>query len=284
MTDTVTSPGDAGQGGDGGANAAVDALNTPTASGWIDYTKIEDTELRSWAQNKNFADPVTAMKSHRELEKLVGTDRLSLPEQGKDLSEWSGWDKLGVPKDAKGYVEAVKLPQLPEGMQIDDGLLSKAMEVAAAKRIPPQHLQEMVNIFAETRISEFNAGREIDAADRKAVDQLYQEWGTQKDQNLEYARRAAKQLGFDDAMIAESSQLQGSANFIKNLANVGRKMSDGGLINGGSSAMSAEQAQAEMNAMKADAEIVQALMDSSHPRHAVEKARWTRLSGLSVPS
>lgn len=284
MTDAVTPPADGGQGGEAGANAAVEALNGANgANGWIDYGSIEDPELRSWAENKNFPDAVTALKSSKELEKLVGSDRLGLPEEGKELSEWSGWDKLGVPKEAKEYADKIKLPEnLPEGMEIDEGLLGKAMEIAAEKRIPAQHLQEMVNLFAETQAEQFKAAMEVDASDRQGVEQLYEQWGTQKDANLEQARRAAKALGFDDDLIGEASQFQGSAKLMKTLAEVGKKMSDGGLITGGKAAMSAEQAQAEMDAMKSNPEVAQAIMDPSNPRHGVEKARWEKLSALTV--
>lgn len=284
MTDVVTPPSDGGQGGDQNApSAAVAALNNPGGDNWIDYNTIDDTELRSWAENKNFADPVTALKSYREVEKMVGSERLGLPEEGKDLSEWSGWDKLGVPKEAKEYADKIKLPDnLPEGMEIDDALMGKAMEIAAAKRIPAPHLQDMVNLFAETRAAEFRAAKEADASDRASVEKLYDEWGTQKDTNLELARRAAKELGFDDDLISEGSLLQGSAKLIKTLSQVGKKMSDGGLVTGGKPAMTVEQAQAEMDAMKANPEIAQAVMDSSHPRHSAEKARWEKLSALTI--
>jgi hypothetical protein len=261
----------------------VDALSGAGGDTWIDYGSIEDPDLRSWAENKNFPDAQTALKSSRELEKLVGNDRLGLPEEGQDLSEWSGWDKLGVPKEAKEYADKIKLPEnLPDGMQIDEGLLGKAMEIAAEKRIPAQHLQEMVNLFAETQAEQFKAAMEVDATDRQGVDQLYEQWGTQKDANLERARRAAKELEFDDDLIGEASQFQGSAKLMKTLANIGKKMSDGGLITGGKAAMSAEQAQAEMDAMKSNPEVAQAIMDPSHARHGVEKARWEKLSALTV--
>lgn len=283
MTDTTNASGDAGE-GEGETNAAVSALATGDTPAW--YGEIADPELKTWAENKKFADPVTALKSQRELEKLIGSkaDSIGLPEEGKDLSEWQGWDKLGVPKEAKAYVEAVKMPELPEGMQMDQALVEKAFEIGAAKRIPPAHMQEMVNLFAETQTAQFNAAKEIDAADRKAVDDMYTEWGAAKPENLELAKRAAKELGFDDDLIGEASETQGSAKFIAKMLEVGKRLSEGGLITGSSGGMNAQQAADELAAMKADPEIAKAVMDTSHPRHAIEKERFTKLSALSVPN
>lgn len=278
MSEVVTPP----VNGEGAppANPAVDALNQPPADAW--YGKIDDPELKGWVENKKFADPVTALKSQRELEKMLGTDRISVPGKDEPLESWPGWDKIGVPKEAKAFAEAVKMPELPEGMQLDEGLVTKAFELGAAKRIPVQHMQEMVNLFAEHQLEGFKAAGEIDAADRKAVDDLYANWGTAKAQNLEQGRRAAAALGLGDDFISEASQIKGSANLIAKLAEIGAKLGEGGIIIGGNSGVSPDQAKAELDAMKADPATVQIMFDPQHPSHQSTKERFEKLSLASL--
>lgn len=233
--------------------------------------------------NKNFADPVTALKSQRELEKMIGTDRMAPPGKDEDITKWNGWDKIGVPKEAAQFKDAIKLPEnLPEGMVIDQGLLDKAFAIAAEKRVHPAHLQEMVNLFAEHQVEGFKAAAEIDAADRRELAALYDKWGSEKDANLELAKRAGKALGFGDDLIGETSELIGSSKLIAHLAKMGKQMAEGGFIQGSGPAISPQQAKAELDAMKADPEIRAIIMDSSHPRHKIEKERFEKLSLASL--
>lgn len=288
MTDTSAAVADdATQAGSSVASTELGAAPASSNDNWIDWGTVEDPELKAWGENKGFPDALTAMKSYREAEKLIGShDKLALPEDGKDLSEWAGWDKLGAPKEAKEYAEVIKPEayELPEGMEWDGDLMSAAMEIAAKNRIPVAQLKPLADMIVEQRKAEFQAAAEIDAQDRRAVETLYTEWGAKKDVNLEHARRAAKELGFDDALIGEASQFQGSAKLIATLAKAGERMAEGGLITGGSRAMSVEQAKSELDAMKADPNVMDAIFNPSHAQHKSQKERFERLSRLSLPN
>lgn len=293
MTDTVaTAPVDTGQATADTtstttppANAAVDALTgaQPTGDGSPWYGEIEDADLRGWAENKKFADPVTALKSYRSLEGMMGQDKLSMPDPEK-LTEWDGWDKLGSPKEADGYKDAVKVPDLPEGMQFDEALLAKAFDVGAQNRIPPAQMQEMVNLFAERETEAFNAAQAEMAKDKAEVDALYDEWTTagKLDENKQHMQRFAKELGFSGEEISAITDQIGSASLLAKFADIGKRMAEGGLIGGAGGGISAEQAKAEMAKMKSDPAAQAALMDTGHAQHKEYSERFAALSAASI--
>lgn len=283
MTDTVTAaPVDTGKAQETGQTpvvtqtTAAQALTTPEQqSAW--YGEIKDPDLDAWAKNKNFSDFETQLKSHRELEKMVGKDRLSFPDPEK-LTEWDGWDKLGAPKEADGYKDKVKIPDLPEGMAIDDAFLNAAFAKGAAARIPAAQMQEMVNLYAEQQAQAFTAAQQVAQKSIAERDAVYEKWGPQKEANLEAAQQAAKMLGFTPQQLERVEDILATSGLLENFANIGKRMREGGLIGGGSGFMSKEQATAEITKMKTNPETQAILLDQSHPQHAAEKERFARLS------
>lgn len=276
MTNTVTveesgNPAVTALAGDGQGNQP-DPVAKPAP--W--YGDIQNAEVKTWAENKNFSDIETSFKSHRALEQVMG-GRIAPPKDGEPFEAWEGWDKLGVPKEAKAYADVVKVPELPEGMAIDEELMNKAYDIGAQKRIPAAHLQEMVNLFAESEKAKFAAQKTIDETDRKELDGLYLQWGTEKDQRLEQARRAVKALGMDDALIQEASFVKGSAHLVSKLAEIGRAMGEGSFVQFGANGMTPEKAKAEIAAMKADPVAVEALSNPNHASHQAMKKKWSDL-------
>ena len=236
MTDTVAeAPAEIGQAQDtgqppaGASNPAVQDLTTDSQSSW--YGEISDPELSEWAKNKNFADPETALKSYRGLEKMVGQDRLSVPDPEK-LSEWDGWDKLGAPKEADGYKDAIKMPEMPEGMAIDEQFLQAAFAKGAEARIPSTQMQSMIDLYAEQQTQAYQQAQETQKKDAAQLDALYEQWGEQKNAKLEAGRLAAQKLGFDGELLSEIGDGWGSAKLVQAFAKLGEQMREGGLISG----------------------------------------------------
>ena len=236
-TEETNPPGtDPGKGGGPGTTpAAAEDLGGGSSAPW--YGTIEDEDLRGWTENKNFADPVSALKSARELERMVGTDRIAPPKEGEDLSKWPGWDKLGAPKEGEAakYAESIKPESydLPEGMEWDQEFMNKAFEIGAANRIPPAQLKPLADMFVEQQAAAFRAAREADQVDRQELDALKNNWGARKDQELEFGKRFAQAVFGEDAdrIIGLLALEGGSATVVKRFAEAGRKMGEGGFSN-----------------------------------------------------
>lgn len=241
-------------GGAGGGTAASEELGGGGGGGggepW--YGSIEDTDLAEYAGKQNFDSPAAAFKKLKNLEGMIGSnDRVALPKEGEDFTAWDGWDKLGAPKEAAAYAEAIKPDQfqLPEGMEWDQGFMDKAFEVAAKARIPVQQIKPLAELLVGQRVEEYNAAREADRKDREAVDQLKTNWGGATDANLELGRRAVKTLFGDkaDQVITALSLESGSAVVIEAMAKAGKMMAEGGLVRmDGGEALTPENAQREL--------------------------------------
>lgn len=256
------------------APAGVSELSAGESKSW--YGEIEDPELKSWAENKGFADPVTALKSHRSLEGMMGKERLSVPDQDNP-AEWDGWSKFGVPEEASGYKDAVKLPELPDGMQMDEAFLEAAFEKGVAAKVPPFQMQQMLDLYAEREMAAFQQVKAVEEKDRAELDALYTEWGGQKEAMLDQSRRAAKFFGLSEDELAQMNGQMGSAKLLQGFQKIGAAMQEGGLVSANNGGVSKEAAQQELTRMKGDADTVAALMDPSNPKHAEMKQKWDSL-------
>jgi hypothetical protein len=172
----------AGAGNSGGNSNSSNQANAP----W--YGDIEDSELKGWVENKGFKDPLAALNSMRNMEKLVGADKIALPKDDNE-EEWAKvYDKLGRPKEAGDY----QLP-VPEG---EDGAFAgeagKKMHELGLNTKQARGLAEWWNEQA-AGIKETMEVEQAEAAKADA-EALKQEWGKDYPTEVEIARRAMRQF------------------------------------------------------------------------------------------
>lgn len=212
--------------------------------------KIEDADLRDWIGKKDFKDPLSTLKSYRELEKTVGANKLALPKEGDDITQWDGWDKLGAPKDAAGYADKIKKPELPEGMTWDADFEKQALEAAAKARAPAHVVQPLIDAFAQRQIADFNTLKAHQASEQQAVENLKKEWGPDRDQNLALVQRAARYVGLEaQETEALANGLLGGPMVLKALLKIGANIKEGVAVDGETpgGVLGAEAALAELD-------------------------------------
>ena len=206
------------------------------------YGEIKDTELKTWAEKNNPKDAESTLKQLRDAQKLIGDpNRVSLPKAGEDITQSEIWDKLGVPKEAKGY--EIKRPTLPEGMTYDENFEGQVKETAAKLRIHPTQVQGLVDLYAQSRIGEFNSLKEHQEKEAADLQGLLKEWGADKPVNVELAKRGAKFLGIpQDEIDALESGVLGGRKVMQALLKFGKAAREGSSVDGDSSPLIGKEA------------------------------------------
>lgn len=158
-------------------------------------------ELKDWIGNKNFADPVTALQSHFNTEKLLGHEKAGrtvvLPKDENDAEGLAAFRaKMGVPESAEGY----ELP-VPEGESEEFSKMAatwfheagvpKPAAVAFAEKWNTfvAEMEEKERAMDEKERSEAQAKSELE------LNALKQEWGDAYDQKAEFAKRGQRAYG-----------------------------------------------------------------------------------------
>ena len=232
----------------GAASADMGKPEAHATGNW--YDTIEDNDLKGYLQNKGWKDPTELANGYRNLEKLVGSEKVPLPKGAEDKEGWNRvYDALGRPKSAEEY----KLP-VPEG---DPGTFAKA---ASGKfhelGISQQQAEGLANWWNETQKGQVTQMQQQSAQKTEAeLSAVKNEWGQAYNENLELGRRAAREFGLDGQKLSAIENAMGTGEMLKFMAKIGRGLTEHNFEGGKSTSsfgMTPEAAQSRINALRQD--------------------------------
>jgi hypothetical protein len=258
-----------------------DERNLPveeSASGdWRDG--LED-ELGALVEKKGWRSARDVLASYRNLEKMLGGERLALPAQDAGPDAWGPvWEKLGRPKDAAGY-------QLtpPEGLGYDEAHADWFRKTAHELGLSQAQAQRLHDAFLSRFAPEPAA--EPHAVVEEAPD-LRSLWGRQYDRNMAAARRAYGRFLGDEAAFEEIADGIGETALMELLAKVGRATGEDSITSRADAKTGGPRSAAE--AMSEIARLQQAAksdakhpyVNKTHPDHAATVKRMEDLFALA---
>lgn len=225
-----------------------------------DWREALGEEYRSHKSIKDYKSVNDLVKSHLNLEKMLGAKQPSLVgEESKTVYE---------PDAYKYSAEEGKPEVIPE-------IFDKVSAKAAALQIPPAHFQELVNEFlgAETEVMGQSKAAEAIAV-KEAETSLKTEWGANYEQNIDNAHKAFELFATPE-LKEEVSNLPVSVktSITKMMSNIYSKIGETthGKEGGQKNNLTPEQANAK---------IADIRNDLKHPYHTGDiaaKAEMTRL-------
>lgn len=286
MTDTPTAPGaPAGEGTQTPAGQGVPpAVPTPAPatppSTWYNGA---DELTTGYIQNKGWKDPIEAVRSYQNLEKLLGADKAGnaviLPKPDATPEELGAfYTRLGRPSDAKDY----KI-NLPEGTPTTyaDGFRSKAFELGlTAKQV--EGLAEWNQQYVGTTTQEAQAAKA--AALQAEQAELQQAWGSAYTQELAKAQAAARGLGVSPEVIDKLSDAMGHKATMEFFRAIGNRMGEAEFVAGDKreafgSALTPEQAKSQIESLKSDKDFMKKYVNGD----AEARLKMERLHQFAFP-
>lgn len=274
---------DSGSGGGAGGSAGMLGIGAPPASpapapaagdpppapapapaasatGW---TEGFDADTQALVAAKGWKSPVDALSSYRNLEKMLGGEKIPVPKSAEDKDAWNSLYKvIGRPEAVTGY-ELDKIPG------IDAETAGKFAEIAHANGLSVQAAQALARFDLERTQAARATSEEAFAASAAAdVDSLRQSWGQNFDANKEAASRAFKHSGLTQQDVDLLDRTLGVARTMELFSSFGRTMlearpvgfgGEGGSGVGGFTTR--EGAMAEISRMKSDPAISKALFN-----------------------
>ena len=271
----------AGTGGGGVSGSGSSSSSTTTNSQW--YSGLSDPADRGFVENKGYPDLAAMVKSHRNLEGLMGVPKerlLKLPEKS-DAPEWAEiFSKLGKPEKADEYGMPKGSPEefTKWARETFHGLnLTKAQGEALASKIT-----EMV--AQGKQASEDAFVRESHAQ----LENLKKEWGAAYQSNVDAIDKLATQLGISKEHYEAMERTMGVDGFAKFLfalpQKFGAKMGESNFVHGGSeggsgfNVMTPGAAQEQINRLMNDKSWFKKYMDGD----VEARDLWTHLNKMAV--
>lgn len=240
-----------GAGGGGGGSA------TP----WYGELPAERADLREWVTNKGFKDPLSALDSSFNLEKLVGFEKAGrtvvLPKDDQDAEGMKAFrTKLGVPETAEAY--ELPMRELQQGEQHDESEKKFAAILAQGlhgANVPKGAAHSLVKSLNEFLVNEQKAEREVAQTRAKTeLAALKTEWGDKFEPNAELARHFLKESGWDDAKVSRYEEAVGTAEMLRDFYKWGSATSEHPFVaaeGSGPIGMTLSSAKAKLDELRA---------------------------------
>jgi hypothetical protein len=238
----------------------------------VDVKSYQGTSIRIPSENASEADH----KEFREKLKAKVPSLVEVPDDPEQfaLVEETLFEKLGKPKEAKGYpaLKDAKI-ELPEGVEVnEDELRGYAAKLGMTKKQYATFAKQVVEERAEKA-----------RANSKAVQDLKKELGPAFDERLTAAAAAAQKLGYSAEKVEAIRKGLVSVEDAKAWINVAKSLgTEGAELNrdgGGSQRMTPEEARAQIEELYRNP----ILNDRSNPRHADLMQKLVQLTAIGYP-
>lgn len=262
----------------------TDETSHMDAMATVDWRSGLENDAAELVQQKGWHSPQDILTSYRHLEKMLGSDRLSIPSKDAEPEAWGAiWEKLGRPAAAEGYQLSA-----PKGVQYDALNAQWFCKTAFELGLTQSQAQKLHDAFI-AKFSHHAApeeSQEPQAPQEEALD-LKTQWGRQYDRNMTAARRAYSTFIGDAAQFNDIADGMGAAALLDFLAKVGLATSEDSItsrVDGQTSGpRSASEAVREITRLQnaAQSDPKHPYMNKTHPDHAALVKRMEDLFAVA---
>ena len=232
-----------------------------------DWKASLSDEIRADKSLENIKDIEALAKSYVHAQKLVGSDKIPVPNKFATEKDWDAvYEKLGRPADATGYKY-----DLPEDQSLDNEALNNFSVQAHKLGLLPGQANGIVKFYNEmTAASIQEADLKATNAREASSTELKKEWGQAFDQKISQAANLAKSVGASElfnANLADGTKLGDHPVMIRAFAQLAAQMGEDSITqSSGPAFQTPAQIEKEIGELTAPGS---AYWDKNHPNHQV---------------
>jgi len=211
---------------------SAETPTTPTTPETVstDWKASLSDEIRSDKSLENIKDIEGLAKSYVHAQKLVGSDKIPVPNKFATEKDWDEvYQKLGRPATPGDYKY-----ELPEDKKIDEAALKNFSDQAHKLGLLPGQANGMVKFYNEMTSSALQeADTKATAAREASSTELKKEWGQAFEQKISQASSLAKSVGATElfnANMADGTKLGDHPVMIKAFAELANKMGEDSIV------------------------------------------------------
>ncbi len=251
------------------ANTTTDQSQTSVLSGeQTTQTNFQDLipdEYRAEKSLENFKDMGDFVKSYLSAQKIVGADKIPVPNKFATEDDWKAvFNKLGAPEKPEDYKYSFK-----EG-ELDQDLVASFNVEAHRLGLLPQQAESLIKYYKD-----MNEGSSIQAEEKATETRLHtenelkREFGPQYTKRLDQAKRlASSTLGsefLNNTFLQDGSRLGDNIAVVKAFSELADKLSEDEVVKGDTSGyMTAKDLEKEISTLQEEGSP---FWDKQHPNH-----------------
>jgi len=259
--------------------ATVLDQSQPTQEQQVDFQSLIPESYKEEKSLQNFSNMDDFVKSYLHSQKLVGADKIPVPNKMATDEDWKAvYDRLGRPETPDGYKY-----NLPKETKLEESTLKAFSEEAHKLGLLPKQAEGIINYYNSiAEQSEQAATVNEEAARAEAEAELRKEYGPAYDLKIAQARNlATNTFGQDflrDTKLADGSVLGNHPQVVRAFADLASKMSEDGIVQGeAASAMTVKEIDGEIESLTQPGS---AYWDKTHINHRKAVSEVQRLYEL----
>jgi len=234
----------------------------------VDFKTLIPEEYREEKSLQNFNKMDDFVKSYLHSQKMVGLDKIPVPNKHATDEDWKEvYKRLGSPETSDQYKYS-----LPEDHQVPEDTLKSFSEEAVKLGLLPNQADGIMKYYNDV-INQGLNDQNIKAEEARKISEqeLRQEFGPTFDNKITGAKNlATATLGADflnNTMLADGSKLGDNIQIVKAFANLSEKLSEDDIVKGDTPEyMTTNEITKQIASLQQKGS---AYWDKKHPAHAV---------------
>ena len=231
----------------------------------VNFKDLIPESFREEKALDNFNNMEDFVKSYLHAQKLVGADKIPVPNKHATEEDWNEvFKRLGAPSDPNDYKYDFK------DQEMDQGQVQEFNKTAHKLGLLPKQAEGLIKFYNEMNVNNAASQEEAAAQSQMNVEaELKKEFGPQYNKRLDQAKRlAVNSLGQDfleNTYLKDGSRLGDNLNVIKAFSDLADKLSEDPIIQGdGTSYMTAKDIEKEITELTQEGS---AYWDKNHINH-----------------
>ena len=269
----------------GSAEAATEtAVESSVDTGSsVDWKNALPDDVKTDPSLADIKDVGGLAKSYIHAQKMVGTDKISLPTENATPEEMNAfYDRLGRPKEYE-FTKA----ELPEGMDYNEDMEKQMKALMHSAGLTNKQANDLNNGYLKYMSEQFTNQKTADENQKAEwYKTLKTDLGKAFDEQVDLSQRAARELGGDDFLTWLDNTGQGNnPMFVKMFAKVGQMMAEAGAEPGKpqSFVMTPESARAEIARLQRDPNFMEQYNNKETDGHKEAVKKFGRLFEYAYP-
>ena len=246
--------------------ATVLDQSQPPQEQQVDFKSLIPEDYKEEKSLQNFSNMNDFVKSYLHSQKLVGADKIPVPNKMATDDDWKAvYDRLGRPETPDGYKY-----DLPKETKLEEKTLKAFSEEAHKLGLLPKQAQGIINYYNSLAEQTEQAATVNEEASRAEAEvQLRKEYGPAYDLKIAQARNlATNTLGGDflrNTKLADGTVLGNHPQVVRAFADLASKMSEDGIVQGeAASVMTVKEIDSEIDSLTQPGS---AYWDKTHINH-----------------
>ena len=232
----------------------------------VDFQSLIPAEYKNEKALQNFQDMDGFVKSYLHSQKLVGSDKIPIPNKFATDEDWNTvYEKLGKPKSPDEYKY-----NLPKESKLDDDSLKAFSATAHQLGLLPKQAEGIINYYNElANASEVDTNAKAETARAETEKTLRKEYGSAYKHRIHAAKNlASSTLGnefLNNTILQDGSKLGDNPIIVKAFAELASQISEDTMVKGEAPAyMSLKEINKQIAALQQPGS---AYFDKRHPNH-----------------